>query len=146
MTDSTLDPGNHPNGNLKVHTNGNELHYEPGQCGVHVKQYQKNEANSNLNPDYQFDITVKDALQAQIGQVLSADAPGGVAVNVDSALPSVLLVTAGNVDSDPVGYAYAGAVWDSNAGQCSVGEYDSGSRQIDCGFACPAPQGQTSDV
>lgn len=146
MADSTLDPNNHPGGNLKASTNGNELHYEPGQCGVHVKQYQKNEATVNPNPNYKFDITIYDALQHQIGQVLFADAPTAVGVDVDSLLPYVLIVTAGPVDSSNVGFAYAGANWDSSSGQCSVGGYDSGSRQMDCGFACPALDGETSDV
>ena len=71
-----------------------------------------------------------------MGELYYADAPGGQGVDVDSALPAVLIVTAENVDSDPVQFAYNGASWDSNAAQCSVGGYDSGSRNMDCGFTC----------
>jgi hypothetical protein len=64
-----------------------------------------------------------------------ADAPGGQGVDVDSALPLVLVVTAENIDSDPVKFAYGAQSWDSNS-QCSVGGYDSGKREMDCGFTC----------
>lgn len=102
-------------------------------------QYQKNEgdpASTGGNSDYRFDITIKDDQQELVGELDHADAPGGQGVNVDSALPLVLIVTAQNVDDDPVKFAYSGQSWDSNSGQCSVGGYDSGARQIDCGFTC----------
>lgn len=53
-----------------------------------------------------------------------------------SELPLVLVATAGSVDDDPVTFAYGSQSWDSNSGQCSTGGYDSGSRQMDCGFTC----------
>jgi len=55
---------------------------------------------------------------------------------VFSELPLVLVATAGSVDNDPVKFAYGGQSWDSSSGQCSTGGYDSGSRQMDCGFTC----------
>ena len=78
--------------------------YVPGFCEVHVVQYQKNEAKVNPNPSYKFDINVQDNALFQIGQLLFADGPEGVGIEVDSQLPYVLIVTAGAVDSDPVSF------------------------------------------
>ena len=102
-------------------------------------QYQKNEGDPDStggNSNYRFDITIKDDQQELVGELYYADAPGGQGVDVDSALPWVLIVTAQNVDDDPVQFAYGDQSWDSNSGQCSVGGYDSGARQMDCGFTC----------
>lgn len=114
MTNSTLAP---------------ESIYSPGWCGVHVVQHQK------TNPDdpashYHLDVTIFDNAQKQIGQVLNQDAPSGQGVDVDSALPYVLIVTAQNVDEDAVLFNYAGQAWGSNDQEhdCNFGAYDSGSR------------------
>lgn len=148
MADNTLDPDNHDR-DLKHTASG--LAYLPGSCGVHVTQYQKNEGPAAANgaggtSNYRFDITLFDNNRVQIGRVLLADAPGGAGVGVTSALPWVLIVTAENVDDDPVQFAYAGSAWDSNSSQCSVGGYDSGSRNMDCGFPCLAPNGSEMDL
>ena len=71
-----------------------------------------------------------------MGELYYADAPSGQGVDVDSALPAVFIVTAMNVDSDPVQFAYNGASWNSTAAQCGFGDYDSGSRNMECGFTC----------
>ena len=72
-----------------------------------------------------------------MGELYYADAPTGEGVGVKSALPGVLVVIAGSVDSDPVQFAYGEGDWDSNnVLQCSVGPYDHGSRDIDCIFTC----------
>lgn len=147
MADDTTNPDSH---DKDLKNTGDGLGYLPGNCGVHVTQYQKNEGPNAANgaggtSNYRFDITIFDDNQIQIGQVLLADAPGGVGVDVDSKLPLVLVVTSEQVDSDPVQFAYGGQSWDSNS-QCSVGGYDSGSRNMDCGFACPAPNGSDSDL
>ncbi|KAL9099814.1 MAG: hypothetical protein Q9163_004737 [Psora crenata] len=113
--------------------------YNPGNCGVHVVQYQKNEGKPDSTggtTNYRFDIQISDGQLEPVGELDYADAPGGQGVDVDSALPYVLVVTAENVDDDPVRFAYAAQTWDSSSGQCSVGKYDSGSRQMDCGFPC----------
>ncbi|KAK3170760.1 hypothetical protein OEA41_002842 [Lepraria neglecta] len=92
----------------------NAAGYAPGWCGVHVVQYQKNEgpdATTGGTSDYRFNITLFDANQNQIGDLDLGDAPGGTAVGVDSLLPNVMEVTAGNVDSDPVTFAYGDQSW-----------------------------------
>ena len=148
MEDNTHDPADHDK-DLKKTADG--LGYAPGWCGVHVIHYQKNEgpaATSNGGSgtfNYRFDITVYDSKKVQIRQVLGADAPGVVGVGVTSALLQVLLVTAGNVDSDPVKFAYGAQSWDSSSSD-SVGAYDNGSRSMDFGFSCPAPGGSSSDI
>ena len=41
-----------------------------------------------------------------MGEVDNYDTPDGQGVGVDSELPFVFIVTAGNVDDDPVSFAY----------------------------------------
>ena len=116
-----------------------DIGYYPGNCGVHIVQYQKNEgkpASSGGTSDYRFDITLVDDQGENIGGMTAADGPTGVTINVDSKLPEVFELTAGAVDSDPISFAYNGETWNSASGQCKFGKYDSGSRQGDCGFTC----------
>ena len=113
--------------------------YAPGWCGVHVTQYQKNEGpsgSSSGNSEYRLDVSLKDALQDVVGGVTLLSLPGGTFSGIDSQLPNVFEVEVGGVDSEPVLFQYTGQSWSSNDGQCSVGGFDSGSRQIDCGFNC----------
>lgn len=79
---------------------------------------------------------LKDANGELVGEVDYFDAPGGQGVDVFSQLPLVFIATTGNVDDDAISFAYGSQSWDSSSGQCSVGGYDSGSRQMDCGFTC----------
>lgn len=112
--------------------------YVPGWCGLHVTQYQKHEPNSNPTGDYKLDITIKDAAGGIIGGTTGAVAKAGVGVPVDSRLPLVLIVTAQNVDNDPLLFKYAGQSWGSNdqAHHCNFGAYENGNRDGDCGFTC----------
>lgn len=109
--------------------------FVPGWCGLHVIQHQKPDPSRD---NYTLDIKIFDASGNPIGEVDGADAPSGVGVGVDSALPYVLIVTAQNVDDDAVLFAYAAQNWGSNDQDhhCNFGAYDSGSRQGDCGFTC----------
>ena len=113
--------------------------YAPGWCGVHVTQYQKNKGASNSpsgNSEYRLDVALKDALQDAVGGVTLLSLPGGTFSDIDSQLPNAFGVEVGAIDTEPVRFQYAGQAWDSNSAQCSVGGYDSGSRQMDCGFTC----------
>ncbi|KAH8802297.1 hypothetical protein DL96DRAFT_1633972 [Flagelloscypha sp. PMI_526] len=86
---------------------------------------------------HKLDIKLFDSVQTPIGATDGPqDAPANVPINLDSKLPFVMIVTAQNIDDDPIKFAYAGQNFDSNAGQCSVGRYDSGKREMDCGFTC----------
>ena len=107
----------------------------PGQCGAHIRQYQRKESPGNQSI-YRLTIELEIANGADLGGVNTAPAPSGERVDVDSALPAVFIATTGYVDSDPVSFAYNGQNWDSSSGQCSFGAYDSVSRQRDCGFSC----------
>ncbi|KAL6713990.1 hypothetical protein ACLMJK_008484 [Lecanora helva] len=111
--------------------------YTPGWCGVHVTQHQKK------NPDdpsshYSLDVTIYDGAEQEIGSVTGQDAPGGQGVDVDSKLPYVLIVTAQQVDADPLLFKYGDQSWGSNdqSHHCNFGSYDSGHRDGDCGFTC----------
>lgn len=119
--------------------------FTPGWCGVHVTQYQKNEGDENLSGEYESTITITDAGGSKVGEA-NKEPNGEPVIVVDSSLPNRLLVDAsGKVDSDPVQFWYADQYWDSNsqANKCKVGSYDSGHRDMDCGFNCgPPPSGQ----
>ena len=113
--------------------------YAPGWCGVHVTQYQKNEGPSNSpsgNSEYRLDVTLKDALQDVVGGVNLLSLAGGTFSGIDSQLPNVFEVEVGANDGEPVRFQYAGQAWGSDGSQCGQGSYDSGSRNIDCGFTC----------
>ena len=113
--------------------------YAPGSCGVHVTQYQKNEGPSNGpsgNSEYRVDVTLKDALQDVVGGVNLLSLPGGTFSGINSQLPYVFEVEAGANDDEPLRFQYNGQAWASDGWQCSVGDYNSGSRQMDCGFNC----------
>lgn len=113
--------------------------YASGWCGVHIVQYQKNEGPSDSgsgNSEYRLDVTLKDALQDVVGGVSKLSAPGGNYNDVDSQLPYVFRVEVGGVDSEPLRFQYAGQAWSSADGQCKVGGYGDGSRNMDCGFSC----------
>ena len=113
--------------------------YASGWCGVHVTQYQKNEgpsSSSSGNSEYRLDVTLKDALQDVVGGVTLLSLPGGIFSGIDSQLPAVFEVEVGANDDEPVQFQYAGQAWASSGSQCGVGSFDSGSRQIDCGFNC----------
>lgn len=115
----------------------NDRGYAPGWCGLHVTQHQKVNP-SDPNSHYKFDITIKDSNEDVIGSVSGADAPANVGVGVTSKLPWVVVVTAQNVDADPVLMAYSDQSWAyaDAAHHCNFGAYDSGKREGDCGFSC----------
>ena len=61
----------------------------------------------------------------------------GPKVDFGSKLPITLGIYTGAVDADPVKFAYDKQNWDSNdKSRCSVGAYDNGKREMDCGFTC----------
>lgn len=57
---------------------------------------------SDPNSHYHFDITIKDSNEDIIRSVSGADAPANVGVGVTSELPWFVVVTAQNVDANPV--------------------------------------------
>lgn len=113
--------------------------YIPGTCGVHVIQYRKNEGptgSDGSTDEDRLDVSLIDNIQDPIGGVTLLSAPGGVYQDIDSQLPDVFEVMVGGTDQQPVNFMYSGQSWTSADGQCSVGGYNSGSRQMDCSFAC----------
>ena len=109
--------------------------YVSGSCGVHITQYQKNECPGPSTAEYRLTITLKDGVGAVQGGVDQTPVADFTPLNVDSGLPAVFIATVGAVDSDPIKMAFNGQVWDSSS-QCSVGGYDNGNRNMDCGFRC----------
>jgi len=113
----------------------NAKRYVPGWCGMHIQQYQIGEGPGDTS-QYRLTIELFDANHAPLGGVNTANVPDGGSVDVGSALPNVYIAAVAYVDSDPVLFAYGGQKFDSSSPQCSMGEYDNGSRQGDCGFTC----------
>ena len=105
-----------------------------GWCGLHITQHQKNE--DGVGGDYQYDLRIYDAIQEEIGGVNALDIPNLQTRGVDSQLPYVIEITSGEIDPDPIAFAYGGQSWTTDAGQCSIGSYNNGARQGDCGFTC----------
>ncbi|KAH8802293.1 hypothetical protein DL96DRAFT_765216 [Flagelloscypha sp. PMI_526] len=108
--------------------------FASGFCGMHITQFQKPDVSKD---NFKLDIKLFDAVQTPIGDSGGQkDAPANVGVDVTSKLPNVMTVTAQNTDNDPLKFSIGGQTFDSNAGQCSVGKYDNGKREMDCGFTC----------
>ncbi|KAH8832496.1 hypothetical protein DL96DRAFT_1704558 [Flagelloscypha sp. PMI_526] len=108
--------------------------FASGNCGIHVTQFQKPDPSKD---NYKLDIKLFDAIQTPIGDSAGPQAaPANGGVDVTSKLPNVMVVTAQNIDEDPIKFAFGGETFDSNAAQCSVGRYDNGKREMDCGFTC----------
>lgn len=117
----------------------NSAGYAPGNCGIHVTQYQKNEGNENPLPYYQLQVTIKDAANTQIG--FATKQMVNPAMIIHSKLPYQVYVSVGTVDTDVVCFWYSDQWFCSNdqAHKCNFGAYDSGKREGDCGFSCPNP-------
>lgn len=75
---------------------------------------------------------MNDANEKRIGGHKKA----GPEISVESKLEWTVVVKTGNVDADPVSFAYGKEKWTSEDEQCSTGKYDSGKREMDCSFTC----------
>ncbi|MGI4812135.1 MAG: hypothetical protein ACRYGG_02150 [Janthinobacterium lividum] len=109
--------------------------YATGSCGLHVEQFQKNEGTENPTSNYQIEATIFDGKGNAIGTSGQVPALTGTPVVV-TGLVSPLTITAGAVDSDPLTVTWAGNTWLTNGTQCSEGAWDSGNRNMDCGYQC----------
>jgi hypothetical protein len=118
-------------GNLDSNGPTNAQGYRPGQCGIHITQYQK---PNPAKDSYSLEAVLKDANDNVIGGTLNGKV--GPTLSLTSKLPLTVEIKTGGVDADPVTFAYGGQSWTSNDKQCSVGAYDSGNRDMDCGFTC----------
>lgn len=90
-----------------------------------------------VTDSYRLAIQVKDGVGNQVGSTGEEQAPSGRVIPVKSPLPSVLTVAAQNVDDDPLLFTFGGLSFSSDGPECKVGKYDSGNRDMDCGFPCP---------
>ncbi|KAL8637005.1 MAG: hypothetical protein Q9226_009172, partial [Calogaya cf. arnoldii] len=110
--------------------------YTKGQCGVHITHYQI----PNGDNKYYLEAQIKVAAHVEIGHLDKTDATESV--NVNSALPLVLVITAAkpgsskDPDGAPLQFAYGADSWSSDDARCSFGGYEDGNREGDCGFAC----------
>ena len=108
-----------------------EKGYATGQCGIHIVQHQKPKPTD----PYSLEVNLKDANQDDLGTV-SKQVLTDNKLSVPGKLPMTVEFRTGAVDADPIEIAYGGDSWNTNDKRCSQGAYDSGSRQIDCQFAC----------
>lgn len=110
------------------------------RCGVHIIQ-SRNESPPSVGPStplWSLDITLLDDNRVPVG-TLGIDAEGGSSVDVTGALPYVFILQPGahgNGDDDPIDLKYGDWSEQTKAPACSVGKYDGGKRQMDCGFRC----------
>ena len=117
--------------------------YVEGRCGVHVEQWQKDKKDENPLDTYQLSINILDNDRRIIGSATKQSAAETLDV-VDSVLPYNLYVATGTSDGDPIRFWYSDQYWNSNSKgngshQCSVGNYDHASHNMDCSFDCPKP-------
>lgn len=91
---------------------------------------------NRLNYEYRLDVSLFDAMQDPIGGGSRLSLPGGNYKDIDSQLRYTFEVLVGGTDRQPIRFQYSGQAWTSADGQCHVGDYDSGSRIMDCGFSC----------
>ncbi|KAF3016547.1 hypothetical protein E8E14_012290 [Neopestalotiopsis sp. 37M] len=120
--------------------------YTPGWCTAHVNQFQKNEYGTGSR--YTFNVILYDAAGDQIGHAQSAAVDANGHLSIDSRLPYTFEISVGDVDSDPVAFAYADQNWlcdhDTSTHDCTLGNgknngYENGDREGDMGFTCDAP-------
>jgi len=105
--------------------------YAPGSCGIHITQYQKPDPSKD---PYSLAAKIYDANQNEIGN--SNGKQLGPVLVLTTPLPNTFTITARNIDADSLKLGYDGREWDAIAPACSVGAYDSGKREMDCGFPC----------
>ena len=143
MDDNTLDPNAHKAGDIKGGDSApGGPPYAPGWCSMHIVQYQRDE--DGVGGVYNFDVTLYDANDEEIGGVHNTPVDGTTfKLNVDSALPNVMVIYAPGPDSDPLTFSYGSQTWKGNdaSHQCNIGTgpdngYQDGNRDGDCGFTC----------
>lgn len=105
------------------------------RCGIHVVQYQKHEDNVNPTGDYKIEGTIFDGAHKPISSSKRQQAPTGETLSIGG-LGSPLSITAELTDDKPLTIKYSSQTFATDQAQCSQGDWDSGSRKIDCGFAC----------
>lgn len=139
-TTTNSQSGSHADGSLSAASTATAAascnNYTPGWCGVHVRQYRKNQPE-NPSPDFKLDVRIFDGAQALMTALAGVDAISGVARSIITQLPHLFNVTVQNADNDSVLFEYNGVSWDSsNPNHCKFGGYDTGKREGDCGFSC----------
>ena len=108
--------------------------YATGICQIHFVQHQKPDP---VKDEYSMEVWIKDANQEDIGSVYPAAPMPDRKLSVTSELPYTVEFRTGGEDHSPVEIAYGAESFNTdNDRRCSVGEYDGGSRQIDCDFRC----------
>lgn len=116
--------------------------YARGWCGLHIRQYQRNEkANyENASPDYALELQLYDSKKKLVAYTDKTNAAAGVGVPIKGPLPKAVLASSGNADKDPVSFVYGTDKWFTHDKQCHVGGKNhglqNGVRDIDCGFSC----------
>ncbi|KAH3919234.1 hypothetical protein HBH56_030490 [Parastagonospora nodorum] len=112
--------------------------YHGGWCGVHIRQYQKNQGEGIDTSVYRFDVELFDGDQEVVGDYELAGIPSGQTKQFGSRLPMTFGIKAPDVDGDAVYMSYNGQSWGSNDQEhhCNFGKYDGGHRDGDCGFSC----------
>jgi hypothetical protein len=93
-----------------------------------ITQYQK---PNPAKDGYSLAARVIDVNQNEIG---NSGGKQGARLFSGSKLPLPFIVNSRAVDADPLDFEYNGVKWNSNSKDCSVGAYDKGKREMDCGL------------
>ncbi|KAL9589540.1 MAG: hypothetical protein Q9203_001676 [Teloschistes exilis] len=114
--------------------------FKPGQCKVHLEQFQRHEKNLNPLDYFQLAISIMDNSNIQVGGATKQLAKRPLQIT-NSALPYDFIVVPGPGDNDPLELWYSDQYWKSDSIDhgCKMGDYDKGSRKGDCHFDCPLP-------
>ncbi len=105
---------------------------------MHVVQYQRDEFG--VGNDYAFDVVIYDNNKKEIGLVQKASIDAGTKqLDVTSALPYVVILTAAGDDHANVQFAYAGQSWQCGDGTtsqntCDLGIDSNGKKEPDYGY------------
>jgi hypothetical protein len=112
--------------------------YAPGKCSIQMTQYQK--TSDLMRQNYHFNVEIRDNDGYVIRERALLNIPSGKTQSVGSLLPYTLEITAGSIDSDDVGFAYAGTRWTSSStnppDRCIFEDWKGSLRRGACTFTC----------
>ncbi len=112
--------------------------YATGNCRVHITQYQKHEGDENPTGTYNIAAVIFDAKDHPIAELGQVPAPQEKWVEV-LGLQYKFLITANATDDQSLVCNYHGLNFTMDGSTCgdkNIGAYDSGNRNMDCGFKC----------
>ncbi|EEP81867.1 predicted protein [Uncinocarpus reesii 1704] len=129
-----------------VNPNPNRNGYTEGMCRIHVTQWAREKESKGTNPlkdHFLVATAIIDAAGKLIAQATKQ--PISPAYIIKSPLSRTLAVRVGSKeDHTKLCFWYSDQRWCSD--DCSLGGWDGGKREMDCGFRCPNPKEKIPDT